>query len=65
MSRTNIWFDELHLLLALLQLLLQLSELNADHLQVALIEGLQLVHDEGHVVDLGQTYAVTIQLIKR
>lgn len=41
-------------LLALLQLLLQLSELKADHLQVALVERLQLVHNEGHVTDLGK-----------
>lgn len=52
-SLTNVWCDEILLLLAFLQLLLQLSKLNADHVQVALVIRLQLVHNGCHVADLG------------
>ena len=50
---TDIRLEELLLLLTLLQPLLQLGELDADHVQVALVIRLQLVHDQGHVADLG------------
>ena len=49
---TNIRIDVLLLLLAVLQFLLQLDKLNADHLQVALVIALQLVHNKSHVADL-------------
>lgn len=60
---TDIWLEEIQLLLALLQLLLQLGKLNSNHFQVALVISLQLVHNEGHVVDLAQINAFSISPI--
>ena len=44
--------DVLQVLLAVVQLLLQLGEFQADHIQVALVVALQSVHDKRHVADL-------------